>query len=98
MDNIYKSVLDVKDKKSFDKFLKETKEELDKNPEEVMSAVILAAGNLMIHSLKKPITKDMAGKIMWNFIRHWLPDFATSPLRLLIYEDMLNPAFENAYS
>jgi len=98
MDNIYKQVLDVKDKKSFDSFFKEIKQLLDKNPEDAMSALILAAGNLAIHSLKKPISKDTAGKVMWNFIRHWLPDFASSPLRLLIYEDMLNPAFEKHFT
>ena len=98
MDNIYKEVLQVKDKKSFDKFLKDAKADLEKNPTDAIAGIILAAGGLALHSLKKPITKDQAGAVMWNFIRHWLPDFATSPLRLLIYEDMLNPQFEKYFT
>ncbi len=83
--------------------LKSLFEEIDKeglteeNASDKMSALILAAGNVLVNKYPKLFSKERSSNIMWQFIRHWLPEFAFSPLRMVIYEDLLYPQFEKNF-
>lgn len=82
--------------------LKALFEELDKdltekNASDRMSALVLAAGNVLVSKYPKLFSKERSSNIMWQFIRHWLPEFAFSPLRMVIYEDLLYPQFEKNF-
>lgn len=97
---IYRRVLEVKTKEQLLEFLdKEIEnEELTKdNIDHAIAAFMLAASNVLVQKHGNLIDKDKAGDIMWNFIRHWLPEFAYAPIRMLIYEDLLFPQFERNF-
>lgn len=99
---LYAEVKKVKSIDDFVKMYEKMSKSIDlKNEEdarEKMTAVILSAGHLMVQQFSACVdTRDKAGAIMWNFIRHWLPEFAFSPLRIIIYEDMLYPQFEKNF-
>ena len=99
---LYTKVKETKTIEDFNKLFNEMSKSIDIEKEEdareKITAVILAAGHVMIQKFAKCVdTRDKAGQIMWNFIRHWLPEFAFSPLRIIIYEDMLYPQFEKNF-
>lgn len=80
-------------------FCEEMIKEIDKdNAQEMITAVILAAAHMVVNMFPEHIdTKDKSGTVMWNFVRHWMPEFSFAPLRILIYEDLLYPQFEANY-
>jgi len=96
---LYDKVKKVKTPDDFKKFYVEVSKIItEKNSEEIIAAIILAAAQMAVGDFPKLISKkNKAGAIMWNFIRHWMPEFAFSPLRILIYEDLLYPQFERNF-
>lgn len=92
---LYDKIKQVDSIDKFNSFYKEiTNQPINEgNIVEMASAFILAAANTLVQKYPKMFTKDRSGEIMWNFIRSWLPEFSFSPLRMLIYEDLLYPQF-----
>ena len=59
------------------------------------AAVAIAGAQTINHSEQGGITGFQAGAIMWEFIRNWMRK--TSPIRLLDYENMLYPQYEDDF-
>ena len=96
---LYEKVKKVKTPDDFKKFYIEMSKTItEENSEDMIAAIILAAAQMAVGDFPKLVgAKAKAGAIMWNFIRHWMPEFAFSPLRILIYEDLLYPQFEKNF-
>jgi hypothetical protein len=48
-------------------------------------------------SYKSGITGFQAGCIMWEFISNWMCEYKDKPLKLLNYENMLYPQYQDRY-
>jgi len=92
---LYEKIKPITTIDQLDKFYKEvTNQPINENNiVELTSAFILAASNIFVQKYSKLFDKNRSGETMWTFIRSWLPEFAVSPLRMLIYEDLLYPEF-----
>lgn len=63
----------------------------------VASAAIAAAWAVE-RSPQGGITGFQAGCIMWEFIQHWMTEYKDTPARIIKYEDMLYPQYEDKFT
>jgi hypothetical protein len=49
------------------------------------------------HSSVGGITGFQAGAVMWEFITHWMSEYKDKPLKLVNYENMLFPQYEDKF-
>ncbi len=62
-----------------------------------VAAAAIAAAHAVDDSPSGGITGFQAGAIMWEFISNWMLQYKDKPLRLLNYEDMLYPQYEDKF-
>ena len=62
---------------------------------------ITAGGLATMHAMDNEpqagITGFQASCIMWRFITEWMPEYQNTPLRLLNYENLLYPQYEDKF-
>jgi hypothetical protein len=63
-----------------------------------ISSAAIAAAWAVEHTPQGGITGFQAGCIMWEFITHWMTEYADKPIRLVSYEKMLYPQYNNEFT
>jgi hypothetical protein len=63
-----------------------------------IASAAIAAAWAVERSPEGGITGFQAGAIMWQFITHWMSEYEDKPVRLVNYENMLYPQYEDKFS
>lgn len=63
-----------------------------------ITAAALAAARSVDKSPSGGITGFQAGAVMWEFITNWMIEYKEKPLRLVNFENMLYPQYEDRFS